>query len=217
MSALGLTGITAYFGLLDVGRPKPGETVLVSGAAGATGSIAAQVAKILGCRSIGIAGGPDKCRYLVEELGLDGAIDYRNDNVPRKLRTLCPDGVHVYFDNVGGPILDVVLLSLALHGRIVLCGGIAAYNDARPKDGPANYLALVAKRARMEGFIVLDYYPRAGEAIAALSGWMREGRLKDRVDVVEGLENAPAALRRVFEGANQGKQLVRIADPGAVP
>jgi hypothetical protein len=217
MSALGLTGITAYFGLLDVGRPKPGETVLVSGAAGATGSVAAQVAKILGCRTIGIAGGAEKCRYLTEELGLDGAIDHRKDNVARMLRTLCPDGVDVYFDNVGGPILDVVLLSLALRGRIVLCGGIAAYNDARPKAGPANYLALVSKRARMEGFIVLDYFPRAAEAIGALSGWMKEGRLKDRVDVLEGLENAPAALRRLFEGANQGKQLVRIADPGAAP
>ena len=217
MSALGLTGITAYFGLLEVGRPKPGETVLVSGAAGATGSVAAQIAKIQGCRTIGIAGGPEKCRYLTEELGLDGAIDHRNDNVARKLRTLCPDGVDVYFDNVGGPVLDLVLLSLALRGRIVLCGGIAAYNDSSPKDGPANYLALVSKRGRMEGFIVLDYFPRAAEAVTALSAWMREGRLKDRVDVVHGLENAPAALLRVFEGKNQGKQLVKIADPPAAP
>jgi NADPH-dependent curcumin reductase CurA len=213
MSALGLTGITAYFGLLEVGRPKPGETVLVSGAAGATGSVAAQIAKIQGCRVVGIAGGPDKCRYLTEELGLDGAIDYRSDNVPRMLRRLCPDGVDVYFDNVGGPILDVVLLALAMRGRIVLCGGIADYNDARPQSGPANYLALISKRGRMEGFIVLDYWARAAEAVTALSGWMREGRLKDRVDVVRGLENAPAALRRLFEGANQGKQLVKIADP----
>ncbi|HET8724358.1 MAG TPA: NADP-dependent oxidoreductase [Anaeromyxobacteraceae bacterium] len=217
MSALGLTGITAYFGLLEVGRPKPGETVLVSGAAGATGSVAAQIAKIQGCRTIGIAGGPEKCRYLTEELGLDGAIDHRGDNVARKLRTLCPDGVDVYFDNVGGPILDLVLLSLALRGRIVLCGGIAAYNDSRPKDGPANYLALVSKRGRMEGFIVLDYMPRAAEAVAALSGWMKEGRLKDRVDVMHGLDGAPEALRRVFEGRNQGKQLVKLAEPAPAP
>jgi NADPH-dependent curcumin reductase CurA len=217
MSALGLTGITAYFGLLDVGRPRPGETVLVSGAAGATGSVAAQIARIQGCRTIGIAGGPEKCRYLTEELGLDGAIDYRSGNVARELRRLCPDGVDVYFDNVGGPILDLVLLALARHGRIVLCGGIAEYNDSRPRGGPANYLALISKRGRMEGFIVLDYFPRAAEAVAALSGWMKEGRLKDRVDVVEGLENAPAALRRLFEGANQGKQLVKIADPAPTP
>ena len=213
MSALGLTGLAAYFGLLDVGRPRPGETVLVSGAAGATGSVAAQIARIQGCRVVGIAGGPEKCRYLTEELGLDGAIDHRNDNVARKLRQLCPDGVDVYFDNVGGPMLDVVLLALAMRGRIVLCGGISGYSDARPKAGPANYLALVSKRGRMEGFIVLDYFPRAAEAVAALSGWLREGKLKDRVDVVHGLENAPAALRRLFEGANQGKQLVRIAEP----
>ncbi len=213
MSALGLTGITAYFGLLDVGRPKPGETVVVSGAAGATGSAAAQIAKISGCRVIGIAGGPEKCAYLTGELGLDGAVDYRGGNVGKALRELCPSGIDVFFDNVGGPVLDLVLGQLALRGRIVLCGGIAHYNDALPARGPANYLALVMKRGRMEGFIVLDYLPRAGEAVTALSGWLRDGRLKDRVDVVHGLENAPAALLRVFEGKNQGKQLVRLAAP----
>jgi len=217
MSALGLTGITAYFGLLDVGRPKPGETVVVSGAAGATGAAAAQIAKIAGCRVIGIAGGPEKCRYLVDELGLDGAVDYKSENLARRLRELCPSGIDVFFDNVGGPALDVVLLLLAQRGRIVICGGISQYNDARPAPGPANYLALISKRGRMEGFLVLDYLSRAGEAVAALSGWMREGKLKDRVDVVEGLENAPAALLRVFEGRNRGKQLVKLASPTAAP
>ena len=213
MSVLGLTGITAYFGLLDVGRPKPGETVVVSGAAGATGSAAAQIAKIAGCRVIGIAGGPEKCAYLTGELGLDGAVDHRGANVGKALRELCPKGIDVFFDNVGGPVLDLVLGQLAMRGRVVLCGGIAHYNDALPARGPANYLALVMKRGRMEGFIVLDYLARAGEAVAALSGWLRDGRLKDRVDVVQGLENAPAALLRVFEGKNQGKQLVRLAAP----
>jgi NADPH-dependent curcumin reductase CurA len=217
MSALGLTGITAYFGLLDVGRPRPGETVVVSGAAGATGSVAAQVARIAGCRVIGIAGGAEKCRYLVDELGLDGAVDYKSEDLARRLREFCPSGVDVFFDNVGGPALDAVLLLLALRGRIVLCGGIYHYNDARPTGGPANYLSLVSKRGRMEGFIVLDYLSRSGEAVAALSGWLRDGKLKDRVDVVDGLASAPAALLRVFEGKNRGKQLVKLADPSPAP
>jgi NADPH-dependent curcumin reductase CurA len=217
MSVLGLTGITAYFGLLEVGRPKPGETVVVSGAAGATGAAAAQIARIAGCRVIGIAGGPEKCRYLVDELGLDGAVDYKSENLARRLRELCPSGVDVFFDNVGGPALDVVLLLLALRGRIVICGGIAHYNDARPSAGPANYLSLISKRGRMEGFLVLDYLARSGEAVAALSGWLRSGKLKDRVDVMDGLEHAPAALLRVFEGRNQGKQLVKLASPAPSP
>jgi NADPH-dependent curcumin reductase CurA len=217
MSVLGLTGITAYFGLLDVGRPKPGETVVVSGAAGATGAAAAQIAKIAGCRVIGIAGGPEKCRYLVDDLGLDGAVDYKSENLARRLRELCPSGIDVFFDNVGGPALDVVLLLLALRGRIVICGGISHYNDARPTSGPANYLALISKRGRMEGFLVLDYLSRSGEAVAALSGWIRDGKLKDRVDVLDGLENAPAALLRVFEGKNRGKQLVKLASPAPAP
>ncbi len=210
MSALGLTGLTAYFGLLEVGRPKAGETVVVSGAAGATGSVAAQIARIHGCRVVGIAGGPEKCAYLVGELGLDGAIDHRAGGIGKRLRELCPKGVDVFFDNVGGEALDAVLASLAMRGRIVLCGGIAHYNDTRPSPGPSNYLNLVVKRGRMEGFLVLDYLSRAGEAVSALSGWLREGRLKDRVDVVEGIDKAPAALLRVFAGRNQGKQLVRL-------
>jgi NADPH-dependent curcumin reductase CurA len=215
MSALGLTGMTAYFGLLEVGRPRSGETVVVSGAAGATGSVAAQIARISGCRVVGIAGGAEKCGYLRDELGLDGAIDYKSEDVAARLRELCPSGVDVFFDNVGGPALDAVLAQLALHGRIVLCGGISHYSDSRPGPGPSNYLALVSRRGRMEGFLVLDYLPRASEAVTALAGWLREGKLKDRVDVVDGLDRAPAALRRVFEGKNRGKQLVRIAPPGA--
>jgi NADPH-dependent curcumin reductase len=217
MSALGLTGITAYFGLLEVGRPRPGETVVVSGAAGATGSAAAQIARIAGCRVIGIAGGEEKCRYLVEELGLDGAVDYKAADVGARLRALCPSGIDVFFDNVGGPVLDLVLLQLALRGRVVLCGGISHYNDSRPTPGPANYLALVSRRGRMEGFIVLDFLARSGEAVAALASWLRAGKLKDRVDVVEGLENAPGALRRLFEGRNHGKQLVRLGAPASAP
>ena len=210
MSALGLTGITAYFGLLEIGRPQPGETVVVSGAAGATGSVVAQIAKLTGCRAVGIAGGEAKCRYLTEELGIDAAIDYKSEDVSRRLRETCPDGVHVFFDNVGGAVLDAALERLAFHGRVVLCGAISRYNDVRPPPGPANYLSLLVQRGRMEGFIVLDYMPRAGEAVAALSGWLRDGKLKDRVDVVDGLENAPAALGRLFKGENAGKQLVRI-------
>jgi NADPH-dependent curcumin reductase CurA len=213
MSALGVTGMTAYFGLLEIGRPQPGETVVVSGAAGATGSIAAQIAKLSGCRAIGIAGGPEKCRYLTGELGLDAAIDYKGEDVVKRLAELCPKGVDVFFDNVGGDILDAALASLALRGRVVLCGAISRYNDRGLSPGPKNYLSLIVQRGRMEGFVVLDYLSRAGEAVAALAAWLREGKLKDRVDVQEGLENAPAALARLFKGENQGKQLLRIADP----
>jgi hypothetical protein len=213
MSALGITGITAYFGLLEVGRPQPGETVVISGAAGATGSIAGQIARIQGCRAVGIAGGADKCRLLTAELGFDAAIDYKSENVAARLRETCPQGIDVFFDNVGGSILDAALAQLAMRGRVVLCGAIARYQDAEPAPGPKNYLNLLVRRGRMEGFIVLDYLPRAAEAVAAMAGWLREGKIKDRVDVQEGLENAPAALARLFRGENQGKQLVRIADP----
>ena len=214
LSVLGLNGLTAYFGLIEIGRPKQGETVVVSAAAGATGSAAGQIAKALGCRVVGLAGGPDKCRRVLE-LGFDAAIDYKGEDVPARLRELCPNGIDVYFDNVGGPILDAVLARLALAGRIVLCGGISVYNNDRPTPGPSNYLTLVSRRGRMEGFIVLDYLPRAAEAIPVLMGWMAEGKLKHEIDLVEGLENAPAALARLFKGENHGKQLVKIADAGA--
>ena len=212
MSALGLTGLTAYFGLLEVGRPQPGETVVVSGAAGATGSVVGQIAKIKGCRAIGIAGGAEKCRLLVSDYGFDAAIDYKSEDVGKRLRELCPKGVDVFFDNVGGEILDAALARLAMRGRVVLCGAIARYNDSVLSAGPKNYLNLLVQRGRMEGFIILDYLPRAADAVAALSGWMKEGKLKDRVDVQHGLENAPATLARLFKGENSGKQLLKIAD-----
>jgi NADPH-dependent curcumin reductase len=213
LSILGLTGLTAYFGLLEIGRPRPGETVVVSGAAGATGSTVGQIAKLQGCRAIGIAGGPEKCRLLTAELGFDAAVDYRSEDVAARLGALCPQGIDVFFDNVGGEILDAALAHLALHGRVVLCGAISRYDDTHAAPGPRNYLNLLVRRGRMEGFIVLDHLPRAAEAVAALAGWLREGKLKDRVDVVEGLEQAPAALARLFTGQNRGKQLVHVADP----
>ena len=212
MSALGMTGLTAYFGLLDVGRPVAGETVVVSGAAGATGSVVGQIAKIKDCRAIGIAGGAEKCRWLTDEAGFDAAIDYKAENVPARLKELCPKGIDIFFDNVGGPVLDAALARLAMGGRIVLCGGIANYNATGPSPGPRNYLNLVVQRGRMEGFLVSDHLGRAGEAVGALAGWVQSVKLRYKVDVQHGLENAPATLRRLFEGRNEGKQLLRIAD-----
>jgi NADPH-dependent curcumin reductase len=212
MSVLGMTGMTAYFGLIDVGRPLAGETVVVSGAAGATGSVVGQIAKIKGCRAIGVAGGAEKCRWLTEDLGFDAAIDYKSEKVRARLKELCPDGIDVFFDNVGGDVLDAALARLALRGRIVLCGGISAYNATEPPPGPRNYLNLVSRRGRMEGFLISDYAKRFGEAASVLGGWVREGKIKHRVDVQQGFENAPATLRRLFEGRNQGKQLLRVAE-----
>jgi NADPH-dependent curcumin reductase CurA len=213
MSILGNTGMTAYFGLLEVGRPSPGETVVVSGAAGATGSAVGQIAKIKGCRAVGIAGGAEKCSYLTNELGFDAAIDYKSDNVMTRLRETCPKGIDVYFDNVGGRILDAALMHLAFRGRVVICGAISSYNDVAAAPGPKNYLKLLVQRGRMEGFVVIDYLSRAEEAMEALAGWLREGKLKDQVDVQYGLETAPAAVARLFRGENRGKQLLKIADP----
>lgn len=212
LSLFGVTGLTAYFGLLDVGKAKEGETVVVSGAAGATGNAVGQIAKIKGCRVVGIAGGPDKCTWIKDELGFDAAIDYRAEDVQKRLAELCPNGIDVYFDNVGGAILDAALANLAMRGRVVLCGAIGDYNSKEPPPGPRNYLNLLMKRGRMEGFIVLDYLPRGAEAVADLAAWAAAGKIKDRVDVVEGIENCPAALRRLFTGANTGKQLVKVAE-----
>jgi NADPH-dependent curcumin reductase len=213
MSILGNTGITAYFGLLDVGKACEGDTVVVSGAAGATGSAVGQIARIIGCRVIGIAGGPDKCRYLTEELGFHAAIDYKADNVVSRMREHCPNGIDVYYDNVGGRILDAALANLAMRGRVVICGAVSSYNEVAPPPGPRYYIKLLTMRGRMEGFVVVDYMPRADEALGALSKWLKEGKLKDQVDVQEGLENAPAILARLFTGQNRGKQLIKIADP----
>jgi hypothetical protein len=212
MSVLGITGLTAYFGLLEIGRPQAGETVVVSGAAGATGSVAGQIARLQGCRVVGIAGGPDKCRWLVGEARFDAAIDYRNEDVAARLAELCPDGIDIYFDNVGGEILDAALARLAFKGRVVLCGAIADYNRSELGPGPRNYLNLLLQRGRMEGFIILDFLERAGEAVAELGRWVAAGEIKVEVDIQEGLENAPRTLRRLFTGENRGKQLLRIAE-----
>jgi NADPH-dependent curcumin reductase CurA len=213
MSVLGMTGLTAYFGLLDLGRPKAGETVLVSGAAGATGSIAGQIAKIRDCTVVGIAGGAEKCGWLTKEAHFDAAIDYKSEDVGRRIGELCPRGVDVYFDNVGGPILEAALAHIAQRARIVLCGGISAYNDEEPPPGPRNLMNLVIQRARMEGFIVVDYLPRFGEALAELSKWVAEGRIAYQVDVQKGIENAPKTFLRLFTGANRGKQVLELGDP----
>jgi NADPH-dependent curcumin reductase len=210
ISLLGLTGLTAYFGLIEVGQAKSDDTVLISGAAGATGSVAGQIAKLLGCRVVGIAGGAEKCARLIDECRFDVAIDYKSENLLTRLRQTCPDGVNLFFDNVGGDALDAALLSLALFGRIVLCGAVSTYNLDGPAPGPRNYLRLLTRRGRMQGFVVTDYLPRAAEAEQKLLRWHEEGRVKQRVDVVEGFENAPTALARLFTGTNQGKQLVRI-------
>ncbi|HUB94292.1 MAG TPA: NADP-dependent oxidoreductase [Stellaceae bacterium] len=212
LSLFGITGPTAYFGITDVGQVKEGETVVVSGAAGATGSIAGQIAKIKGCRVIGTAGGKVKCDWLVSAAHFDGAIDYRAEDVGARLDALCPDGIDVFYDNVGGVVLNEVLARIKLRARIVLCGSISRYNDTSPTPGPANYANLVSRRARMEGFLVTDYLKRYPEAIAALGQWQKEGRLVQKEDVAQGLENAPRTLARLFTGENFGKQLLKIAD-----
>lgn len=212
LSILGSTSLTAYFGLLETGRPRPGDTVVVSGAAGATGSIAGQIARIAGCRVVGIAGGRDKCNWLTAELGFDAAIDYKTEDVRRSLRTHCPNGIDVFYDNVGGEILNLALARLAMNARVVICGGISRYEQDRSAPGPENYFNLVFMRARMEGFIVRDYAPRFAEARRRLWHWAQAGKLKAREDVQVGLESAPRALMRLFRGENTGKQLVKVAD-----
>ena len=211
LGTLGMPGLTAYFGLLDVGQPKAGDTVVVSGAAGAVGSVVGQIAKIKGARVVGIAGGADKCRYLVEQLGFDAAIDYKSEDVIAALKTHCPNGVDVYFDNVGGDILDAVLTRLARGARIVICGAISQYNNTTPVKGPANYMALLVNRATMKGIMVADYYPRAMEAIMEMGGWIAAGKLKSREDINEGLENFPETFAKLFSGENNGKLVLKIA------
>jgi len=208
---LGITGMTAYFGLIDVGGVKEGDVVVVSGAAGATGSTVGQIAKIKGAKKVvGIAGGPEKCGYIVNELGFDEAIDYKNDNVAKRLREACPDGIDLYFDNVGGSILNDCLANLAMRGRVVLCGAISTYNSAEPPPGPSNYLNLLVRRGRMEGFIILDYLDRFPEAQLEMAGWIAQGKIKSSEHIVEGLENAPDALNLLFTGGNTGKVIVKL-------
>ena len=213
LSIFGSTSLTAYFGLLDVGQPQPGETVLVSGAAGATGSVVAQIARLKGARVVGIAGGADKCQWLREACKVDAVIDYKREDLPSRIAQLCPEGVNVFFDNVGGDTLEAALANMADFGRIVLCGAIAGYNDETPRPGPRNLMNVVTRRLRMQGFIVIDYLARANEAIAALAEWVAAGELAWREDVQEGFENIPATLQRLFDGRNQGKQLLKLADP----
>jgi NADPH-dependent curcumin reductase CurA len=210
LNVLGLTGLTAYFGMLDIGKPKAGDTVLVSGAAGATGSIAGQLARIAGARVVGIAGGKEKCDWLVSELGFDAAIDYKSEDTAQRIAEFCPDGLDVYFDNVGGEILDMALDNLAQHARVVLCGGISRYNETGPIPGPVNYFNLVYRRARMEGFIVMDFASRFPAAIEELVKYLGSGELHHRETVLHGFEQLPQALMNLFSGGNIGKQLVAI-------
>lgn len=211
LSALGITGMTAYFGMLDVGRVEEGDVVVVSGAAGATGSTAGQIAKVKGAaKVVGIAGGADKCRHIVEDLGFDEALDYKNENVAARLREACPDGIDLYFDNVGGEILNACLGQLAMRGRVVLCGAISGYNSREQAAGPVNYINLLIRRGRMEGFIILDYFDRFPEAQAEMAGWLAQGRVKSSEHIVEGLENAPKALNLLFTGGNTGKVIVAL-------
>jgi len=210
LGTLGMPGMTAYFGLLEVGRPKEGDTVVVSGAAGAVGQVVGQIAKIKGCRVVGIAGGSEKCAYL-HSLGFDAAIDYKHEDVKTALKQHCPKGVDVYFDNVGGEILDAVLTQLAMHARIVICGAISQYNEAKVT-GPSNYMSLLVNRASMTGMVVFDYASRYGEAAREMGGWLAAGRLKTREDIVDGLETFPDTLLKLFKGENIGKLVLKVAD-----
>ena len=211
LGVLGITGLTAYFGMLDVGRPRPGETVLVSGAAGAVGSIAGQIAKIAGCRVIGTTGGADKCRWIVDELGFDAAIDYKSGNLDKALKAACPNGLDVYFDNTGGDVLAAALRRMNVFGRVSCCGAISQYNTATPAPGPFGVPGfIVTKRIRMEGFVVMDFYNRRAQAEDALGRWLAEGKLKAPVDIVEGFEKMPSALAGMFAGRNKGKLMVRV-------
>ncbi|HEX2648959.1 MAG TPA: NADP-dependent oxidoreductase [Burkholderiales bacterium] len=212
LNALGMPGMTAYFGLLEVGQPKEGDTVVVSGAAGAVGQTVGQVARIKGCRVVGIAGGKAKCDFVVNELKFDACIDYKTGNVRDGLKQHCPNGVDVYFDNVGGEILDVVLTRINRHARIVICGAISQYNNTTPVKGPSNYMMLLVARARMQGMVVFDYADRYGEAVKQIAQWMKEGKFLSKEDVVPGIENFPATMNKLFSGENFGKLVLKIAD-----
>src|SRR5579884_1402976 len=212
LSALGMTGLTAYFGLLEVGKPVAGDTVVVSGAAGATGSMVGQIAKIKGCRAVGIAGGPEKCSYVVNELGFDACIDYKSEKVLEALRHHCPKGINVYFDNVGGEILDAALAQLARGARVVICGAISQYCSTTGIKGPSNYLSLLVNSARMEGFVVFNYASRYAEGIRDLATWRAMGKLKSKEDIVEGFQDFPETLLKLFSGENFGKLMIKVAD-----
>jgi NADPH-dependent curcumin reductase len=211
LGTLGMPGMTGYFGLLEIGRPVEGETVVVSGAAGAVGGVVGQVAKLKGARAVGIAGGAEKCRYAVEELGFDAAIDYKAEDVPAGLREHCPQGIDVYFDNVGGEILDAALARLARRARVVICGAISQYNATGPVAGPSNYLSLLVNHASMTGFVVSDYGKRYVEGMREMAEWFAAGKIASREDVAEGIENFPDTLLRLFRGENTGKLVLKVA------
>jgi NADPH-dependent curcumin reductase len=210
LSVLGITGLTAYWGLLDLGQPKAGDTVLVSGAAGATGSVAGQIARIKGCRVVGIAGGAAKCKWLKQQARFDAVIDYKSEDVDARIGKLCPKGIDIYFDNVGGDILQAALNHLAMRARVVLCGGISGYNATKPVPGPSNLMNLVITRSRMEGFIVIDYMNRTHIAVPEILAWITSGELVYQEDVQEGFQNIPDTLTRLFSGKNIGKQLLKL-------
>jgi len=211
LNVLGMTGMTAYFGLLETGQPRLGDTVVVSAAAGAVGSIVGQIAKIKGCRAVGIAGGADKCGYLVSDLGFDAIIDYKSEDVTEALRKTCPQGINIYFDNVGGDILEAALANLARGARIVICGAISQYNNTGPVHGPSNYLSLLVSRATMKGMLVFDYADRYAHAIQEMAGWMAAGKLKSREHIVDGLETFPDTFLKLFKGENLGKLILKVA------
>ena len=210
LSIYGSTGLTAYVGLVEIAQAKPGETVVVSAAAGATGSLVGQIAKILGCRVVGIAGTAEKCRFIVEELGFDAAINHREDDLYTALRETCPKKVDVYFDNVGGRVLDAVLGRINQGGRVALCGSISAYNETSKPPGPANYINLISRRGRMEGFIALDHWGRFEEIMGVLRGWVDSGELRHVEHFYDGLDSSVEALNALFTGANTGKVIVRL-------
>jgi hypothetical protein len=210
LGALGITGITAYFGLLEIGKPQAGETVVVSAAAGATGSVVGQIAKIKGCRAVGIAGSKSKCDWIVNDLGFDAAVSYREADWKEQLARACPNGIDVDFENVGGEIMETVLSHMNLNGRVALCGMISGYNTGEPMRGP--YDTILMKRLRVQGFIVIDFLHRFPEAVLQLAGWMIEGKIKHRETIVDGLENAPTAINQLFDGDNIGKLIIKVTD-----
>lgn len=212
IGTLGMPGMTAYFGILEVGKIKEGDVVVVSGAAGAVGGVVGQIAKIKGCTVVGIAGGADKCKYLVDELGFDGAIDYKNEDVRARLKEECPKGIDVYFDNVGGDILDIALTKLRMHARVVICGAISQYNNKKAVKGPSNYLSLLVNRATMQGMVVFDYAKDYGKAAQEMGQWMAQGKLKSKEDIYEGIDNFPSTYQRLFSGEKLGKLVLKVIE-----
>lgn len=212
ISTLGMPGMTAYFGALEVGKIAEGETLLVSGAAGAVGSVVGQIGKIKGCRVVGIAGGPDKCQYITNDLGFDAAIDYKNESVYQGIKRTCPDGIDVYFDNVGGDILDAALSRINRHARIVICGAISQYNNEGPVKGPSNYLSLLVNRATMQGMVVMDYAKDYGKAALEMGQWIFEGKLKSKEDIYTGIEHFHETFLKLFSGEKMGKLILKVLE-----